>query len=183
LRCASFPAALEAYEDLTAPDVLELLGRVPDPASAAGLSRSQITAALKRARRRQAEDEAATIAAALRTAHLAQPPAVAAAYAATVRSLASVITAFNAEIAAMEEQVNECFGQARDAEIYWSKPGLDQSRRPGSSESSVTTSTATPPPGTARTTPAPAPISRASGKQKIVLTRFIRDGRLVDALH
>jgi hypothetical protein len=83
-----FPAALEAYADLTAPDVLELLDRAPDPAGAARLSQAQITAALKRARRRQVQDKAAVIAAALRTVHLAQPPAVAAAYAATVRSLA-----------------------------------------------------------------------------------------------
>ena len=29
-----FPAALEAYDDLDAPDTLELLGRAPDPARA-----------------------------------------------------------------------------------------------------------------------------------------------------
>ena len=45
-----FPAALEAFDDLTAPDVLELLGRAPDPASAARLTRAQVTAALRRAR-------------------------------------------------------------------------------------------------------------------------------------
>ena len=73
-----FPAALEAFEDLTAPDALELLTRAPDPASAARLSRPQIAAALKRARR-QAGDKAAAIAAAFRAVHLAQPPAVAAA--------------------------------------------------------------------------------------------------------
>jgi transposase len=43
-----FPAALEAFGDLTAPDALELLGKAPDPASGARLSRPQITAALKR---------------------------------------------------------------------------------------------------------------------------------------
>ncbi len=47
-----FPAALEAFEDLDAPDTLELLARAPDPASAARLTTAQISAALKRARRR-----------------------------------------------------------------------------------------------------------------------------------
>ena len=47
-----FPAALEAFDDLDAPDTLELLGKAPDPASAAKLTLSQIRAALKRARRR-----------------------------------------------------------------------------------------------------------------------------------
>src|SRR6266571_3491174 len=47
-----FPAALEAFEDLDAADALELLAKAPDPASAARLSTAQISAALKRARRR-----------------------------------------------------------------------------------------------------------------------------------
>ena len=47
-----FPAALEAFEDLDAPDTLELLGKAPEPARAAKLTRAQISAALKRARRR-----------------------------------------------------------------------------------------------------------------------------------
>ena len=49
-----FPAALEAYAGLTltGPDALELLGKAPDPASAARLTVTQITAALRRARRR-----------------------------------------------------------------------------------------------------------------------------------
>src|SRR6202161_1940524 len=47
-----FPAALAAFEDLDAPEVLELLGKAPDPAAAAKLTRAQVSAALKRARRR-----------------------------------------------------------------------------------------------------------------------------------
>ena len=41
-----FPAALEAFGDLDAPDVLELLGNAPDPARAARLARAQVSAAL-----------------------------------------------------------------------------------------------------------------------------------------
>src|SRR3974390_2620282 len=48
-----FPAALEAFEDLDAPDALELLGKAPDPARAARLTRAQVAAALKRAGRHQ----------------------------------------------------------------------------------------------------------------------------------
>ena len=57
-----FPAALQAFADLDAPDALELLGRAPDPDQAARLSRATITAALKRARRRHVEDRAAAAA-------------------------------------------------------------------------------------------------------------------------
>ena len=178
-----FPAALEAFEDLTAPDALELLARAPDPASAAGLPRPQITAALTRARRRQAGDKAAAIAAALRTVHLAQPPAVAAAYAATVRSLVSMIAAFNAEITVMEDQVKGCFGQARDAEIYLSQPGLGPVLAAralgefGDDEHRHTTAR------NRKNYASTSPITRASGKKKIVLARFIHNGRLADALH
>jgi hypothetical protein len=44
-----FPAALLAFPDLDEPDALELLGKAPDPASAARLTTAQIGAALKRA--------------------------------------------------------------------------------------------------------------------------------------
>jgi hypothetical protein len=52
-----FPAALEAFEDLAAPDALELLGKAPDPARAARLTRAQVSAALKRARRHHIADK------------------------------------------------------------------------------------------------------------------------------
>jgi hypothetical protein len=178
-----FPAALEAFDDLLAPDVLELLGKAPDPASAARLSRAQIAAALRRARRRKVEDKAAAIQAALRTEHLAQPAAVTAAYAATVRSLAAVIIALSAEIATMEEQVRVCFGHARDAEIYLSQPGLGQilaARALGEfGDDCDRYATAKNRKNYAGT----SPITRQSGKKKTVLARFIHNDRLVDALH
>ena len=69
-----FPAALAAFEDLDAPDALELLGKAPDPARAAKLTRAQVAAALKRARRRKIAGKADAILAALRSAQLGQPP-------------------------------------------------------------------------------------------------------------
>ena len=61
-----FPAALDAFEDLDAPDALELLARAPDPARAARLTRAQVAAALKRARRRDIAGKTDAILAALR---------------------------------------------------------------------------------------------------------------------
>ena len=107
-----FPAALEAFEDLTAPDALELLAKASDPASAARLTRSQITAALRRARRRHVAERAEQIRTALRTEQLTQPPAVAAAYAATVRSQVAVLTVLNTEIDTMEGEVSRTFWPA-----------------------------------------------------------------------
>jgi transposase len=56
-----FPAALAAFEDLDAADALELLARAPDPASAAKLTTAQVSAALKRARRRDISERTAVI--------------------------------------------------------------------------------------------------------------------------
>jgi transposase len=178
-----FPAALEAFGDLAAPDSLELLAKAPDPAAAARLTPAQVTAALRRARRRKPQERAAAIVAALRAEQLGQPPAVAAAYAATVRSLVRMITAFNEEITVMEDQVSECFGRARDAEVLLSQPGLgkilaarvlgefgDDPARYASAKARKNYA------GT-------SPVTRASGKKKAVLARFVRNDRLADALH
>jgi len=94
-----FPGALEAFDDLTDGDALELLGKAADPAKAARLTRTQITAALRRAPRRCVAERTEQIQAALRAEQLTQPPAVAAAYAAMVRSQVAVLTTLNAEIA------------------------------------------------------------------------------------
>ena len=177
-----YPAALAAFEDLDAPDTLELLGKAPDPARAARLTRAQVSAALKRARRRDIPAKATAIMAALRGAQLGQPPAVTAAYAVTVRSLIALITVLNEQVKVIEEQVGAHFGRHPDAEIYLSQPGLgpvlgarvlgefgDDPHRYAS--------------GKARKNyAATSPITRASGKKKVVAARFIRNQRLTDAL-
>src|SRR5438309_1218669 len=76
-------------------DTLELLARAPDPAAAAKLTTAQISAALKRARRRDIAAKAERIQAVLRAAHLGQPDIVAAAYAASVRALIAVLATLN----------------------------------------------------------------------------------------
>jgi hypothetical protein len=56
-----FPAALRAFDDLTAPDALHLLGAAPDPDRAARLSRTEIIAGLNLAHRRSAAAKATHI--------------------------------------------------------------------------------------------------------------------------
>jgi transposase len=178
-----FPAALEAFEDLDAPDTLELLGKAPDPARARKLTRAQVSAALKRARRRNIPDKATAILAALRSPQLGQPAAVTAAYAATVRSLIAVITVLDEQVKALQGQVEENFGRHPDAEIYRSQPGMgavlgarvlgefgDDPHRYADGKAR-------------RNYAATSPITRASGKKKVVAARFIHNDRLVDALN
>ncbi len=177
-----FPAALQAFEDLSAADTLELLAEAPDPDAAARLTTTQITAALKRARRHHANDKADVIRTALRTEQLRQPPAVTAAYAATVRAQVAVIGTLNTQIKSMGAQVEAHFGQHPDAEIYLSQPGLgvvlgarvlaefgDDPHRYLSAKCRKNYA------GT-------SPITRQSGKKKLVLARYVHNDRLVDAL-
>jgi hypothetical protein len=177
-----FPAAVEAFADLDAPDALELLGKAPDPARAARLTRAQVSAALKRARRRDIPAKATAILAALRSAQLGQPPAVTAAYAVTVRSLIAVITVLNEQVKTLQGQVEADFGRHPDAEIYLSQPGLGSilgARVPGEFGDDPDRYAS----GKARKNyAATSPITRASGKRKVVTARFIRNDRLTDAL-
>ena len=178
-----FPAALEAFEDLDAADTLELLGKAPDPAKAAKLTRAQVSAALKRARRRGIAGKTDAILAALRSQQLGQPPALTAAYAVTARSLIAVIATLNEQVKTMQGQVEAHFGRHPDAEIYLSQPGMgailgarvlgefgDDPHRYADAKAR-------------RNYAATSPITRASGKKKVVAARFVHNDRLIDALH
>jgi hypothetical protein len=176
-----FPAAPEAFEDLDAPDVPELPGKAPDPQRAARLTRAQVSAVLKRARRRGIKDKTDAILAALRAGHLGQPPALTAACAATARALIAVITTLNEQVKVLEEQVGEHFGRHPDAEIYLSQPGLGiitGARVPGEFGDDPHRYVSV---KARRNYGGTSPITRASGKKKIVLARFIHNDRLTAA--
>jgi len=177
-----FPAALDAFDDLDAADTLELLAKAPTPAQAARLTLAQISAALKRARRKNVAEKAVAIQAALRAEHLGQPPVVAAAYAASIQALIAVLTVLNTQIKALQGQVEAHFGQHPDAEIILSQPGLgvvcgarvlaefgDDPHRYATAKARKNYA------GT-------SPITKASGKKKVALARFIHNDRLIDAL-
>ena len=99
-----------------------------------------------------------------------------------VASQAAVLTALNTQIEAMGEVVDTHFGVHPDAEIYASQPGLgvilaarvlgefgDDPHRFADARSRKNYA------GT-------APITRASGKKKVVIARYVRNRRLADAL-
>jgi transposase len=177
-----FPAAVEAFGDLDAPDALELLAKAPDPVSAAKLTTAQVSAVLKRAGRRNIADRTAVIRSAFRAPQLAQPPQVTAACASVVRALTAVLAALNQQITVMEAQVDAHFLQHPDAEIIMSQPGLghilgarvlaefgDDPARYASAKAR-------------KNYAATSPITRTSGKKKIVLARHVHNDRLLDAL-
>ena len=178
-----FPAALLAFEDLDAPDALELMGRAPEPDQAARLRLTVIAAALKHARRRHVEERAQELQKILRAPELRQPPVLQAAYAAVVASEVAIIGALNTQIDKLGAVVEEHFGRHRDAEIYLSLPGIgvtlagrilgefgDDPDRYADAKARKNYA------GT-------SPITKASGTKKVVLARYARNRRLGDALH
>jgi hypothetical protein len=178
-----FPAALEAFPDLMAAEALELLERAPDPARAARLSRSKITAALTRARRRDPQTRAEAIQAALRAPALRQDPAIEAAYAVIVASAVRLIAQLNTQIAELQAVVAEGFGRHPDAEIITSQPGLGPILGArvlaefGDDRTRYTDAKAR------KNYAGTSPITRASGIRRVVLARYARNRHLADATH
>ncbi|MET0765164.1 MAG: IS110 family transposase [Blastococcus sp.] len=184
-----FPAALQAFPELAASDALELLERAPDPARAARLSRSKITAALTRAHRRdpeakaEAKAKAETMQTVLRAPALRQAPEIEAAYAVIVAGQVRLIAGLNTQIAELQAVVSEGFGRHPDAEIVTSQPGLgtvlgarvlaefgDDATRYADAKARKNYA------GT-------SPITRASGTRRVVLARYARNKHLADATH
>jgi hypothetical protein len=108
---------------------------------------------------------------------------LAAAYAAGVRSLVAVIGVLNTQIAVLHGQVEAHFGRHPAVEIYRSQPGLgdilgarvlgefgDDPHRYADARARKNYA------GT-------SPITRASGRKKVVLARYARNDRLAAALH
>jgi len=178
-----FPAAVQAFEDLSAPDALLLLRRAPDPARAAKLTRGQLVAALRGARRHHVEAKADALLAVLRAPALRQPPTLQAAYAAIVASQVAVISTLNEQITQLQEVMAEHFDRHPAAAIYLSQPGFgpvlaaralgefgDDQARFADARSRKNYS-------------GQSPITRASGKKTIVLARYATNRRLGAALH
>jgi transposase len=178
-----FPAALDAFDDLTASDALELLARAPDPDRAARLSRSQIAAALRRANRRHIDAKAAAVQQQLRADQLRQPAVVQAAYAAMVTAQVRLIAALNTEVEQLGQVVADHFGRHRDAERYLSQPGLGVILGArilgefGDDPCRFTDAKAR------KNYAGTSPITRASGTRTVVLARYARNRRLGDAVH
>lgn len=180
-----YPAALEAFgDDLAGRDALAVLAAAPTPAAGRALSRSRLISVLRKAgRQRNLQTRAEEISAVLRGEHLALSDALADAYGASVKSLAIVLSAMVAQIMILEGEVERCFGQHPDAEIITSQPGLgvvlgarvlaefgDDKDRYADAKSR-------------RNYAGTSPITKTSGKHRVVLARYARNKRLADALH
>ena len=179
-----YPAALEAFAELSSNDALAILAIAPTPTLGQALSRSKIAAALRRGgRQRRIDERAIEIQTVLRTPQLEAPAIVANAMGATATALVAVAVEMTAQIRGLETQLAEHFEQHPDAKIIRSLPGLgmtlgarvlgefgDDPNRYADTKSRKNYA------GT-------SPITKASGKHRVVLARYARNKRLADACY
>ena len=179
-----YPGALEAFgTDLSHMDAVAVLSVAPTPALGRSLSRTKLVAALKRGgRQRQIEKRAVVIHEALRREQLSQPAVLEDAYGQVTSSIVRTIAHMTTEIDELERALTESFEQHPSAKIVHSLPGMgtvlatrvlgefgDDPNRYADAKSRKNYA------GT-------SPVTKASGKSKVVLARYSRNKRLAGAL-
>jgi len=148
------------------------------------LSLSAIAAALRRGgRKRNVDRRAQELGAALRSPQLQPPGLVAQAYGAQVRAAVAVIAEMGRQIDALEAELAASFDAHPDAEIVRSLPGLGAVLGArvlggfGDDPDRYADANAR------RNYAGTSPITRASGKKRVVLARFVRNRHLADACY
>jgi hypothetical protein len=179
-----YPGALTAFDDLAGRDALAVLALAPTPAAGRRLRVAQVAKALRGAgRQRNVEPTATRIVEMLRVEQLEAHPGVVDAYAASAKALVAVINELARQCENLHSEVEAGFGRHPDAEIYQSQPGLgpvlgarvlaefgDDPTRYADARAR-------------RNYSGMAPVTRASGKTRVVLARHARNRRLADALY
>jgi transposase len=180
-----YPQAIEAFDTkLSSPDAVAVLTVAPTPALGRRLSRSKLAAVLRRAgRSRGVESRAEEIQRALRSEQLGAPESLERTYGLIVTSLVGLIAVLNDQIERLEAQLEGAFERHPDAEVLSSLPGLgfvlgarvlgefgDDPTRYADARAR-------------RNYAGTSPITRASGKGRVVLARFARNTRLADACY
>lgn len=179
-----YPGALEAFEsDLASADALAVLAAAPTPAAGRSLSAARIAGVLKRAgRKRRVTERAKEVRTALGSPQLEAPAVVSRAYGEVVGSTVAIVAEMNAQIEGLARELQARFEEHPDAEILRSLPGLgvvlgarvlaefgDDPTRYGD-------------PKARKNYAGTSPITKASGRSRVVLARFARNRRLADAL-
>lgn len=178
-----YPNALAAFPNLTHKAALEVLAAAPTPSAAAKLTGRRVVALLRRSGRGDRPGLAEQIVTALRRPALRQPDRVEAGLGKAVTALAATITVMQHGIAELEAAMTAEYADHPDAAILDPAPGLgpvlaarvlgeigdDRTRFPAADN--------------LRSFAGTAPITKASGRSKIVRTRHIRNRRLADACY
>ena len=179
-----YPGALAAFgTDLSSTDAISVLSIAPTPVLGRQLSRSKIVSALRRGgRTRSLEKRAEQIQIALRADYLEAPPAIGEAHGEVACASLSLIEAYTKQVATLEISLAEHFEQHPDAKVVLSLPGLgtvlgarvlgefgdDRTRYAG--------------PKSRKNYGGTSPVTKASGRSRVVLARYTRNRRLAAAL-
>jgi hypothetical protein len=179
-----YPGALDAFgTDLSGPDAVAILAIAPTPALGRTLSRAKITSALRRAgRQRHLNERVERIHEVLHREQLRQPTTLENAYGVTTEAAIATIAQLNASLVKLEASLSEHFKQHPSAKVILSLPGMgtvlgarvlgefgDDPNRYCDAKSRKNYA------GT-------SPVTKASGKSKVVLARHSRNKRLGSAL-
>ena len=178
-----FPAALDAFCDLSTNTALTVLAAAPTPAAATKLTRANLVALLHDAGRGTRPADAGRLADIFAAGQLRQPAAVEAAMGQAVRAIIRTVAATNQSIKELEKALAASFEQHPDAEILDSLPGLGLvlgARVLGEFGDDPTRFTHA---ASRRNYAGTAPITRACGRHRAVLARHIRNKRLADACY
>jgi hypothetical protein len=176
-----YPAALAAFPDLTTRTAITVLAAAPAPAQAARLSIEDLLGLLAAVGRGRRRTEARRLAAVFAAVQMRQPGEVEQAMGAAAAAIIGAITAMNAGLAALQQQIDHSFEQHPDAAIYHSMPALGSILSARVLGEFGDDRARWPDPVSRRAYAGSAPITRASGKRRLVLARNIRSKRLHDA--
>ena len=178
-----YPNALAAFPVLTHKAALEILRVAPTPAAGLKLTRGRIVTLLRRSGRGNQPGMAERLSEQLRAPAVRQLERVEAGYGHAVAALVVVITAMQTGIADLEAAMTVEFDQHAAAELLRSAPGLGPIlaarvlAEVGDDPTRFATAQGL------RAFAGTAPITKASGKSKVVRTRHVRNRRLADACH
>jgi transposase len=180
-----FPAALEAFPDLGAVSALAFLDRWPTPTAARALGRAELVAFLRSQSHGWAATAAARIHAALRAEALVAPAHLVAAHAGAIQLAARQLLLLHRQRLAWEQRLRALLAGDRahpDGEILLSLPGLDARLAARVLGEIGDRRERCPTPATLQCYAGTAPVTRASGRARVVVARSACDRFLRQAV-
>jgi transposase len=175
-----FPAALVAFPTLHTLSAVTVLAAAPTPTAAAQLAVAQLRKLMVAARRNTPKDQPQRLRAIFTAPQLHQPPPVEAAMGQAVTAIVRTLAATLESIRELEAALDEHFEKHPDAEILRSLPGLGVILGARVLSEFGDDPTRFADAASRRAYAGSAPITRASGKIRLVLLRRACNRRLAD---
>jgi transposase len=178
-----YPAALAAFPSLHGATALVVLAAAPTPTAAARLSPVDLDRLLHQAGRGHRPAEITRLVGIFAAPQLRQPPVVEQAMGAAAAAIVATLMATNTAVTDLQAALTKAFEQHPDAETYRSLAGLGIILAARVLGELGDDPARFPTPASLRGYGGTAPITRASGKRRLVLARHVRNRRLADACY